>query len=721
MIKISKKAQESVKNGFSMHAKAHITLKDGTEIDISEDDIMEGGIKIDEATSSDSSFDIGSTIISKCTLSIFVEKGAIAETYKWNEAKIIPYVGIELDDGSVEWIKRGVYWSENPVKTGNIYTLECLDSLSKLDRQYRTTISFPTTCYEMVKDICKQCEVGFVQESFVNSDFIINNEPNSEKLTCRALIGHIAQIVSSYVKCDHDGNIALHWYDDYSVPKVENGGVFDTYDKHIYRTGNNLNGGNFIDYSTGDIFIDNYLSDSEDFHLIDDITSREISQDKTVITGIKCTISSTITGGDGNEETKEKTYRYGEEGYCIDVTGNGLIGEKNVVEVLELIGKRIVGLEYHRIALVISENPAIEAGDSAIVVDDDGLRYPMMITNFSHTIRSNISIQCNGENKIENNADRYSNNDQIKADVSNQAKSYYESAKKLISLLTQSMGFFHSEKKDSAGSITFYIHNNESLNDSQFIWRIDDKGIYHTTNGGLKWIEGLEDEFGNIRNLLSKAGLRWDWIRSGGIGVLGKTRENKNFGELVVIEPANGSADLGDGMEVPFSGECIKLKSGGLYIGGQNENPLIRGRGIKRTLTFSTSIQSMHYKKSGADMGLKGLIKLIVYAPDNFMIENCEVYFFAKTFYSGDSVQTNLVLKLDEDIVKKQDFSNNGLVIEDTFTKFETGILNKKFWPGYDYLFEISPKDFGSSLKEFNIYGQLTVIVYGYEMPWEED
>ena len=67
MIKISKKAQESVKNGFSMHAKAHITLKDGTEIDISEDDIMEGGIKIDEATSSDSSFDIGSTIISKCT------------------------------------------------------------------------------------------------------------------------------------------------------------------------------------------------------------------------------------------------------------------------------------------------------------------------------------------------------------------------------------------------------------------------------------------------------------------------------------------------------------------------------------------------------------------------------------------------------------------------------------------------------------------------------
>ena len=112
-----------------------ITLTDGTELNLTNRHLWNGGLRIEDAVSGDNSFDVGAAIINKCTVTINNIYDDFSE-YDFTNAKIISYVGLGLPDGTIEKIRKGTYTVDDAKYNGSIITLPCLDNMSKFDKAY---------------------------------------------------------------------------------------------------------------------------------------------------------------------------------------------------------------------------------------------------------------------------------------------------------------------------------------------------------------------------------------------------------------------------------------------------------------------------------------------------------------------------------------------------------------------------------------------------------
>lgn len=203
---------------------ADITLKDGTVLNLTNKDLWNGGLSIEDAVSSDNSFDIGAAIINKCELTINNIYDDFTD-YVFEDAEVIVSVGLELPDGTIEKIRKGTYAVDEPSYNGSIITLSCLDNMRKFDRSYsESKLTYPATLNAIVRDACSVCGVTLQTESFPHDDFVIQTRPTDEATTFREVISWVAQIAGCFCRCDAYGRLELKWYDQTAL---ENPAVVD--------------------------------------------------------------------------------------------------------------------------------------------------------------------------------------------------------------------------------------------------------------------------------------------------------------------------------------------------------------------------------------------------------------------------------------------------------------------------------------------------------------
>ncbi len=71
ILRASKEFVKQIRNGNRKYYEyVDLTLKDGTELHLTNKDLWNGGVTIEDATSSENSFDIGSVIINQATIVI---------------------------------------------------------------------------------------------------------------------------------------------------------------------------------------------------------------------------------------------------------------------------------------------------------------------------------------------------------------------------------------------------------------------------------------------------------------------------------------------------------------------------------------------------------------------------------------------------------------------------------------------------------------------------
>ena len=149
-------------------AKADIELANNTVLTITEEDIVLGGLKINDATSSNNSFQIGSAIINQCTL-MLNNIGGEFDQYDFTDAVIRPYIGLKLSK-TTEWLKKGVFTVDEPTVASSIISLVALDNISKLDTPFsNVTQSFPCTRLQLLQKVCLHCGVPLATSVFTNS------------------------------------------------------------------------------------------------------------------------------------------------------------------------------------------------------------------------------------------------------------------------------------------------------------------------------------------------------------------------------------------------------------------------------------------------------------------------------------------------------------------------------------------------------------------------
>lgn len=513
---------------------ADITLKDGTVLNLSRDNLMQGdGFKIDDATSGTSSFDIGSVIVNQLSLKLNNESDTYSD-YDFEDAKVVGYTGLELPGGTVEKIRMGTYTVDDSKKVGITCTLSCLDNIRKFDREYKESkLKYPATLGEIMADACKCCGLTLLASKFDMSDFVVNNRPDDDKLTFREVVQWVAQIACKYVRCDAYGRVFLEWYDksgDAAVfePRNFDGGKFDR--STPYSTGADIDGGTFNPWNNMDPDgLAGTFETMSTYHHIWMLNSLNIGMDDIEITGVSVTLES------GSEE---QSYLYGEAGYVIAIEGNDLIQDaEHAQNAAVSIGNKLIGMIFRTFDAGHLSDPLIEAGDMAYVTDRKQKSYLTYITNTTFNVGATQKSSCGAESPAKKSTTQFDTATKAiataKKNTKKQISEYDVAVQNITSLITQSFGVFKTEEILDDGSTIYYMHDKPTLEESKSIWKMTADAFAVSTDGGETWNAGMDSSGNAVVNVLSAIGINCDWIHSGTLTLGGA--DNKN-GTLKILD-----------------------------------------------------------------------------------------------------------------------------------------------------------------------------------------
>ena len=519
MINTSIEFQQAHLENSACITKASILLKDGTLLEIGSSQISQGATKIDDGVTGSNKFEIGSAISNKLTLSLNNRYDEFSD-YDFTDAVVTAWVGKQLSD-RIEWLKKGVYNTDDPTATPAILTLECLDNMSKFDAAYDGGIGFPATLQSIVQYCCTQCGVILVNGEFPNYRYAIQKNPfgGTTNITYRAIIAYCALLAGCYARCNMDGRLEFKWFDTAAFDGIIDGGVFDETTESSYQTGANLDGGNFTDYSSGDTADGGTFTDALPYHHIYSFSSLSVSTEDVVITGIR------VTAADNEDSAGKKvegeTYLCGAEGYVLDVSGNPLIEAGKAKDVAEYLAGRVVGMRFRPFQASAIGDPSWEAGDAAIVTDRKGNSYYTYLTNITYSTGGYASISCDAEPAARHSADRYAEINKVIADIKKDSQQKLTEYGKLLeqmnSLAVNAMGYYETQETQDDGSVITYMHDKPLLSDSKIVYKQSIDGFFWSRDGGKTWTGGIDKDGNAVMNVIAAIGLYADWIIAGKI------------------------------------------------------------------------------------------------------------------------------------------------------------------------------------------------------------
>lgn len=579
MRNVSKQFKEALKNkNRHMLHWADITLTNGTTLNLDNNDLMQrGGLKIDDATSGSNSFDVGSVIINRLTLTLDNSEDEYS-TYDFDGASVVAYLGLKLPDGTTERIRMGTYTVDEPKAVGSTVVLDCLDNIRLLDESYsKSTLQYPATLLQIVRDACECCGLSLNTKNFEYSDYTVESRPDDEATTFREVMSWVAQIACKFVRCDAYGQIFLRWYDESDY--VEEFALTDERENKIHTDDSDeiivftepskakasVDGGRFdkdTPYSSGDSMDGGLFNPWEDdgtsydagtfdamktYHHIWLLSSLTVGTDDINITGVSVTLE--------NESGESSAYLYGDTGYILSIEKNDLIqSEDQAKSVAVMLGEKLVGMTFRTFSAGHLSDPTIEAGDTVYVTDRKQNSYKSYITNTVFTAGGTQKSSCGAETPGRNSRQRFTEATKAlvaaKKNATQQINTYDKAVQALTSMITQSFGVYKTEEKLDDGSTIFYMHNKPTLEESDTIWKMTADAFAVSTDGGHTWNAGMDSQGNAVVNVLSAIGIRFDWAKGGTLTLGGEDNANGVLhvldadGNIIVDLNGNIGADI---------------------------------------------------------------------------------------------------------------------------------------------------------------------------------
>lgn len=541
--------REILKDNRNYIVLVEMTLADGTELTLDNDNLWDGGVRFEESTSSEESFDIGSAVIGECTL-VINNIYRTYDAYDFYNAEFSVKIGLMID-GEPEMIRRGFYTVDEATYNGSLITLVGMDNMWKFDVPFSdVTVNFPTTAQAVVRALCQHCGVVLLNSQFDKYLTVIPQPINkTDNMNCREILSYVAQICCLYCKMTPEGSLKLDWYNkslEESVQRALDGGIFDN--DSPYSTGDDADGGSFSPWDTG------YVADGgtfEEWYRVAYLTSNssmDVATDDTLITGVQVKDDDKENGYD---------YTYGTDDYCIVIENNPFIIPSNAQAIVTQIGAKIVGLKFRTFDSSSLNDVSLEAGDVCVVKDFRGDTYYSFITNLAFEQWNYERFSCGAESNPKNKTRRYSERvsqaiKQAREDTVEQISSYDLIVQRMNKLASNSMGLFFFEYKSPTGGSIMYqsnrpINEQASTGKPSFtigskVWKLTGDGFFVCTNASSNdedctWVAGWDSDNNVVVNTLSAIGINFDWAHGGTLTLGGDGNVN---GSLRVLN-ANGT------------------------------------------------------------------------------------------------------------------------------------------------------------------------------------
>ncbi len=527
-------------NPADLRVKATLTLADATLLNLEGEDFMEGGFSFSQASSTESAFVIGAATVGSfdCTLNNIDGK---FDEYDFTGAEIVPYVGVELAPGNVEWLCKGRFWVEQPDSYGNTIGLSCVDNMTLLEKPYSDVNTiYPASLQSIVTNICTACGIVFASPDFPNKTYVVETRPDDGSLTCLQVVSYVAQLACSWACVDTNGRLALRWYrtDWMDDERWLDGGTYDT-TTTPYSDGDAADGGSF---HSGGANVDGGSFDVvPSYAILQDVYDLTIATDDVVITGVKVTASG---GGSNDGESS----LYGADGYVLEVAGNPLILLGMASTVAGMVGPSVVGMSFRPFRAQADVDPTVEAGDPVMFADAKGNYFKSFVTSCRWSVTGNSTAACNAETPARNSAATYSA--VTAAIVANRKAIRHELTAREAALLALSQqlagasGFYTTSEEQSDGSTVFYMHDQPTLAQSMTIWKATSDAFGVSTDGGQTYSYGVTSNGVAILNQIYTIGLNADYIVSGALTITdGSTTVLSADADtgIVVLQDAGGN------------------------------------------------------------------------------------------------------------------------------------------------------------------------------------
>lgn len=145
----------------------------------------------------------GGTVIANAK----VELSALPATVRKGSACTL-YFGV-----NGEYAPQGVLTVKKIEKSGERLSVTLEDNMTKTEKGYFSSLSYPSTTLKMLSEIATKCGVAFNTSGL--TAVTIKDKP--EGYTCREIIGYIAGLYGKFAVCDRTGKIAFKWFDTTAV------------------------------------------------------------------------------------------------------------------------------------------------------------------------------------------------------------------------------------------------------------------------------------------------------------------------------------------------------------------------------------------------------------------------------------------------------------------------------------------------------------------------
>ena len=396
MISVSQQFLEDVYVNGNRHYAPIVTiaLLNGTILNITENQIMSGGLTIEESVSRDFDIDMGNAPISKCTLLLNNIDGTLSD-YDFLGGLVNVEISLPLTTGTTETFQRGRYIIDT-ASGDSVITLSCLDYMTKFDVDYSySSLTYPATLYQILTDACDVCGVTLATTSFLNQNIKVQARPSD--MTFREVIGHIAEIAGCNAFMNPSGELELRWYNI--------GGLAVSKQEHlITEDGITIlteDGQNLV----GEIATDEDLDGYEGLAFIRSLYSLTLGREDVQITGVKAAVA--------DDTSLVSVYTYGTTDYAISIDNNPFITQANAQTIVNRIGDKIVGMAWRKANMSHFSTPYLQAGDVALIEDAKGNEHHVIISSTTFKLQDKQSSTSAAADPMRKKAEPFSQQTQM--------------------------------------------------------------------------------------------------------------------------------------------------------------------------------------------------------------------------------------------------------------------------------------------------------------------
>lgn len=479
MIKTTDAYKAAIKKNRILHHKVDISFPDGTTATAEDIDLRSFQIK--DNTSNRNSFDIGGTFAKQLTIKLDNLEGKFTDK-NFDNAKIVAKIGLEINE-TIEWLNKGVYYSETGIDTGNVITINAYDKMINFDQPYSLSkLIYPATLLSIVQDACTCCGTSLAPDSasFPNNGYIVDERPEDSNINFRKVLQWVGQISCTFMRINDFEKLSLQWY------------------------------------NTELLESDDDIENSKDVVKISELgTGSSISTNDVVITGIMV---------EENGKGEDTTYQCGTDGYVLKISDNGLIQNGNGGTVSEFIGKKLNGLSFRPMTIKSQSDPSIEPGDIGLVTDLKGRKHRTIFTEITYTAYAQQEFICGAETPTRLSAKRYSEITKVykglRKNLLSQKTEFTKALENLTQQIQGSKGLFPINIEQEDGSRILYFCDTPKLKDAKVVIKLSSAGWAMSSDGGNTWNIGALVDGEMIAKLLAVKGISAGWINTGALRVL---------------------------------------------------------------------------------------------------------------------------------------------------------------------------------------------------------